>query len=224
MSHDPMDAATNAGESAGILYGKLDVSAQFVALAKGMKKHTFIDGQDNVDDRRTEVHIVCNLIDALIRSGAKGFVERLVIAESAEWSRGVWASARALGVSHARELHGKWCKCQMVPSGRKWMTSAGEEVTGTTFKFLALYANETECLAHFAKDRPTGDEESEISSAFGANGSDKERDTALQFLPPLIKAANGDMQMLATAIASMPLISKYFTVDSPEVQELLKAA
>src|SRR3546814_5025676 len=61
---------------------------------------------------------------------------------SREWQGIVWASARDLGVQHARELNGKYAKIQLAKSGHKWTSKEGEEVEGTTFKFLALRSEE----------------------------------------------------------------------------------
>ena len=51
--------------------------------------------------------------------------------------------------------------------------------------------------------------------------SNAERETALQFVGALVRQSGGDKSKLASLIMQMPLISKYFTVDSPEVADLL---
>ena len=44
---------------------------------------------------------------------------------------------------------------------------------------------------------------------------------ALKFVKPLIARSGGDETKLGQLIAGMPLLSKHFSVQSPEVQELL---
>lgn len=217
---DALDAATNAGEMAGIIYGKLDVSAQFVVLRKGEKKRHWVEGESD-EGKQSEVHIVCNLIDPLVRPGAKGFMERSILANTREWSGIVWASARDLGVQHARELHGKWAKIILAKTGRTYEKN-GETFENTTFKFLALYNSEADCMAAFEADGGVTEETTGENAASSAN--DAEKATAAQFLPALVKAANGNLDVLKNNLASMSPINKYFTVDSPEVQELLKKA
>lgn len=228
MSYDPYDDATNAGERANILYGQLNVRPEpnGVVLLKGQGVQAFNSQIHSEDQRRTQFTIALNPLDAMNKTR---MIERKIITDSAEWTRIVWASARTAGIQHARELDGKWCKVEMAPSGRKWADKqTGDEVVGTTFKFLAFYVNESECLAAFRTDRPTTvDEDIPFDTTPATNGnvtSNMERNTALQFLPALVKAANGDVTQLKNAIDGMPLISKYFYIDSPEVQSLLKVA
>lgn len=215
---DPFDAATEAGERTGILWGKLDVSAQFVVLVKGSRGVVYDPNIHSQDERRTELHILVNPLD---QTKLTKMVERKMLAESREWNGIVWPSARGLGLSNARELHGKWAKVELVKTGRKWTTKDGEEVENTTFKFLALYASETECVKAFYVDRKANPvEESEPVEAHSPQTD--ERATSAQFLPVLVKQAGGDRAKLAQMIASMSPLNKYFTVDSPEVLELLK--
>ena len=57
-----------------------------------------------------------------------------------------------------------------------------------------------------------------------ANAHNPERESSKAFLPMLVKAAGGDLNQLKLTLASMSPLNKYFTIDSPEVQALLKAA
>lgn len=208
---DPFDSATQAGESSGYLFGKLDVSAQFVVLQKGVGKLVYDEKQHSPDDRRTEVTILLNPIDAMNLSN---FFQRNVIAESSAWSRVVWPSARGLGVTNARELNGAYVKAELAPTGRKWVGNDGNERVETTFKFLAVYEDEAACVAAFQAERGGGSVDAEPVD-------DADRKTAEQFLPALVKQANGDTDALAKMLATTPLVSKFFTIDSPEVVELL---
>jgi hypothetical protein len=221
---DPFDAATEAGERQPVYFGKLDVTASFVALIKGQGKVVWHEGL-GIEQRRTEIAIRLNPIDAM---NLTRMVERSIIAESREWARIVWASLRDLGVRNAREINGKWAKVELVESGRSWVNREGQTVKDTTFKFLALYNTQAECEAAWEAENGGSVAHSPASNgAAASNGNSSaenvERDTALQFLPALVAQAGGDRAKLAQLLAGMPLISKHFTVDSPEVQQLLAA-
>lgn len=214
---DPFDAATEAGERQPTYFGKMDCTASFVALIKGQGKVAWNEAMGQ-EQRRTEVALRLDPIDAMNLTRA---VERNVIAESREWTGIVWASLRDLGVRNAREINGKYAKVELVKSGRSWTNKDGATVEGTTLKFLALYNSKAECEAAWESENGGTVAHSQPATNGNGNGADPGRETALQFLPALVKGANGDRQVLAQTIASMPMISKYFTIDSAEVQMLL---
>lgn len=217
MSYDPLDAATEAGERAGILWGKVLIDGQFVVLEKGRGKVPF-DPQIHSQDRRvTNMTITINPLDA---TGLTRTSERQMLAESKTWYGIVWASARALGLTHARDLHGKWAKIELAKTGRTYSNKQGETVEETTFKFLAIFDSEADCLAAYQSAAPAVDDD-EAHNAHDAENPEKE--AMKGFLPVLVKQSGGDKDKLATLIAGMIPLNKYFTVDSPEVQELLKA-
>jgi hypothetical protein len=226
---DPMAAAVQDAESASHYFGKMQVDAQFVILKKGQSKQVWSEGMDT-DGRTTEVALRLNPIDA---SGLTKMVERQVISNSGEWSRIVWPSLRDLGVKQLRDIEGQWAHIQMVPSGRTWLGKPDENgdrptVTGTTFKFVKLFTLESDCEKAWeelaGKEAHTSASNGTTPATSVSQVSDAGRATALQFLPALVKMANGNRDVLAQTIATMPQISPYFTVDSPEIVELLKAA
>lgn len=212
---DPFDAATEAGERQPVYFGKVDCTAGFVALLKGQGKVLWTEAH-GIEQRRTEVALRLDPIDAMNLTRA---VERQVIAESREWTGVVWPSLRDLGVRNAREVNGKWAKVELVKSGRSWTNKEGATVEGTTLKFLALYPTKAECIA--AWEAENGGSVAHAPSSNGNGAVDPGRETAAMFLEPLVKAAKGDRAALAQSLANMPMVSKYFTVDSPEVQALL---
>lgn len=221
---DPYDAATEAGERQPVYFGKLDVTASFVALIKGQGKVLWTEAH-GLEQRRTEIAIRLNPIDQMNQTR---MVERSIIAESREWSAVVWASLRDLGIRNARDINGKWAKIELVKSGRSWQNkTTGETVEGTTLKFLALYNSKAECEAAWEAENggqahsPASNGNGATAAASGNGASDIERAAMLQFLPALVKAAQGNRTALAQSLANMPMVSKYFTVDSPEVQALL---
>lgn len=221
---DPMAAAVQDAETAGIMFGRLEVSAQFVVLRKGERKAIWNEG-DNSDGRQTEVTFRLNPLDC---SGLTRMIERQILSNSREWSAIVWGSIRDLGYKALPELNGKWAKVAMVKSGRKWNNKEGEEVEGTTFKFLEIYNSEADAIKGWEAQFGGTQAHTPTSTPTNGNGfvqnSEAEKNTAAQFLPALVKGAGGDLAKLATILASMQPVNRYFTVDSPEVQALLLQA
>lgn len=230
---DPLDAATQAGNRPDAYYGRMDVSAAFVKLTKGVGKGPWSEN-DPVDQRRTEVHLILNPLDV---SGLNFLIERRLLAESSEWSKIVWASLRTCGVKAVRDLNGKYVRAEMVKTGRSYPSKrTGEMQEETTFSFSAVYNTEAEAVAAYYAE--LGDAPADVDPAMAVdmgplptpatahtngNGSapNPERETAQQFLNVLVKQANGDVNALAAALANMPMVSKYFTITSPEVLQAM---
>lgn len=230
---DAFDSAVNAAENRGIYYGKVQISADYVVFSKGIGKLSYIEGQHEPKDRRTEVSFVLSPIDEM---GMTNLVQRSMIAESDEWARIVWPSLRDdCGIKHPRELDGKFVKVQLVLNGRSWIDKkTNEKREGTTLKFLTIYANEAACKNVFIDDGnsvhvPNANAEPD-STAINASVNmttpidNPERETAKIFLPALVKSSGGDPATLAMLISQMPIIAKFFNADSPEVRELMKVA
>lgn len=228
---DPFDAATELGDRKPVYYGRMEVTASFMSMAKGQQAQPFVDGVHNPDTRRTQVHLICNPIDAM---NLTQLLERKVVAEFGAWPKIVWPSLRDLGLKNVRDLNGKWAKVEIAKTGRTYTSQRGETQEETTFKFLALYDTAADATAAYladgGKNTAPADDESVIDMSHGAgaptnigtNGTGTaERDTALQFLKVLVKQAGGDKGKLAGSIAQMPMIAKYFTVDSPEVVSIM---
>lgn len=220
---DPMESAVEAAERPPTLWGKLEVSAQYVVLVKGTRPVAYDPNIHSQDKRVTQVHISINPLD---QTNQTRISERRMMAEFGEFPKIVWPSARALGAKSLRDLHGKWAKVELAKTGSTYETKRGEVRDEVTYKFVALFASETEAVAAFQSGVPGGAEtgESGQSATVEAHSSPAmdEKATSAQFLPHLVKAANGDLTKLAQSLASMAPLNKYFTVESPEVQALLK--
>lgn len=218
---DPFDAATEAGDRKPVYYGRMEVTASFIAMIKGQAPQAFNEHMHDADTRRTQVHLICNPIDAM---GLTQLLERKLIADFGAWPKIVWPSLRDLGLKNVRDLNGKWAKVEIVETGRTYESKRGETQKETTFRFAALYNTAAECTAAYVADGgkvagATDDEGAiDMSHGAGSNGN-AERETAKAFLAALVKQSGGDKSKLAASIAAMPMIAKYFTVDSPEVTE-----
>ncbi len=212
---DPFAAADNPQVRPAEYYGKLEVDAWFCALMKGQGKVPFDASLHPIDQRRTAVdlHII-----PLAGMNMNYPLTRGVIAESKEWAAVVWPSLRNLGVQSLRELKDseRWCKATVKPTGRTYQSN-GVTKEATTFEFLALYGTEAECEAAW---RGTTDWLDEPAPATNGNGNEqREKETALAFAKILVKQATSQGE-LAQRLAEFPLVSRFFTVDSPEIQEI----
>lgn len=219
-TQDPFQSATEATVPSATYYAQIQCDAWFCVLVKGQGKVVFDPQQHPIEQRRTAI----NLSLAPITEQQVQFpLVREMIAESVEWAKIVWPSARALGVTSARELHGKWAKVEIVGTGRKYTNKQGEEKEGTTFKFVALYPDENAARAAYQ----AGGQASEATPtqpaapAAGSNGNSKERETALAFLKVLVPQWGLDLDKVAAGIANNPVIARHFTAQSPEVIQLM---
>ena len=227
--NDPLATADEVAERGSFVYGQAQVQGAYVTLRKGVGKNAWVEGQDSIEDRRTEVSIV---ISPLAESGYTGLITRSMIAESAEYSRVVWPSLRdACGLKTIRDIDNKFVKAEFVKSGRKWTDKkTNEEREGTTLKFHAIFATEAECVAAFTGDGYTARTATASDNGpagdidMTPNANNPEREAAKQFLGALVKQANGNKDALGTMLSTMPMITKYFSVDSPEVAEMMKVA
>ncbi len=232
---DPWDIAEQAKEPqfSNLIWGQCEASSWFCVLEKGVGKVEFDPQVHSLDQRRTAIDIVVRPLDDM---GLAFDLVRSMIAESREWASIVLPSIRDLGIS-PKQLHGSWVKVQTVPVTDK----AGNTVTytdangvvkeKTTIKFMAIFNSEDECradyLANSGKSAPQDTQYAEAGNGSGGNGN-KERETARAFLEVYVQNAcrgqsdlNVIRKTLELNIAQQPLISKYFTVDSPETVQLI---
>lgn len=232
---DPWDSAEHAQEPqfSNIIWGQCEARSWFCMLEKGVGRVEFDPQMHSPDQRRTAIDII---VHPLADMGLSFDLTRNMLAESREWAGIVLPSVRDLGIS-PKQLNGSWVKVQTVPLTDK----AGNPVTytdangavkeKTTVKFLAIFKDENECrtdyLANSGKSTRQDTQYAAASNGNGGNGN-KERETAFRFLKVYVENAcrgqsdlNVIRKTLELNIAQQPLISKHFTVDSPEVVEMI---
>lgn len=226
VSNDPWAAAENAQLPPQVYFGEVVVDVWFCVLEKGTGKRPFDPQKDDIEQRRTAVDIA---VIPLAEHNLKFNLERKMIAESKAWTGITWPSLRALGLNSLKELNGKWAQVTLEPTGRKWTNKNGEEKEETALKFLALYDSLEACQAAFLGQN-NGDANTNANA--GNGHKDEDRETALQFAKVIVENAKrkhqGDDEAMrnevAQQIANFPLVSKYFSVNSPEVARLMEAA
>lgn len=228
---DPWDSAEHAQEPqfSNIIWGQCEARSWWCVLEKGVGKVEFDPQMHSPDQRRTAIDII---IRPLPEMNLTFDLARNMIAESREWASIVLPSIRDLGIS-PKQLNDSWVKVQTIPLTDKagnvvtYTDSNGAVKEKTTIKFLAVFANEEECRADYAAN--SGKPAPQNTEYAGKNGNgNKERETALKFLKVYVENAcrgQSDLDIIRKTlelnIAQQTLISKYFTVDSPEVIEMI---
>ncbi|HAL16864.1 MAG TPA: hypothetical protein DCP32_08960 [Anaerolineaceae bacterium] len=144
---------------------------------------------------------------------------------SLDWTKITLPSIKALGVDGLRALNGHYVRVAQVDGKREKKDENGHK-TGEfykTFKFLELYPDAAACSAAYAGAAPSHTEQTPDEPA-----GDKEKETALKFAKVVVEnTARGETDLnavrtkVATALAGMPMINKHFTVDSPEIMNLI---
>jgi hypothetical protein len=209
-------------------YGEGGLDVWFCVLEKGVGKVPFDQNQHPIDRRLTAITMGIIPVPA---SGLQFNIDRDYIAEFRDWNAITLPSLKALGVS-LRELDGKYARVKMTETGETYTNSRGETKEKTVFEFLEIYESLEACEAAYeARGGNSGGNQTaqKVANAPStpSDGS-KERDAAEKFLKVAVQNAcrgKSDLeearQAVAEQIAKMPMINKYFTVDSPETMNFM---
>lgn len=232
ISNNPWDAAENPvlPTETPCFWGQLTVESWFCVLEKGIGKKPFDPSLHKVGDRRTAIRVaVTALPEHNLRNGD---VYREYIAEEwgkvKPWNNITLPSFKNLGLE-PRAATGKWVCVELVPEGRTYVsTQTGETKESTTLKLVAMYPDEAACRAAFYAERGTPEETPTSPPAAAGNGNGRaptdlnpEQAVAYKFLRTFVKASGGDLGVLAAMITGNQVLAKYYTIESPEVLELL---
>lgn len=224
MINDPWASAVEDAERGDFLWGQIQVDVNFVMLKKGQPKRSWGEG-DDPKERSTEVSFTLNPIEEM---GLTKLIQRSVLSDArGEWGRIVWPSLRdACGLKELRPLDGKFVKIETVKNGRKWTDKNGVQQEGTTFKFHAVFDAQATCANDYlgagGSDKSTVPDNGAMDVDMSQN-INQELETAKAFLPAIVKSAAGNKTILQQALNGMPMISKFFTIESPEVLALMGA-
>lgn len=231
VAPSPWDVVNNPPEQTQEYYGEITLNAWFCMLASGQGKLPYdektLDAKTGKPVRRyTAIDLA---ITPIVESGLTFEVTRTMLAEFGEWKDTVWPSLRDLGVLDAATINGKFAKIAMIPTGRKYTDKTGVEREASSIQFLALYDSRDACVA--AWKSAFGGSAPAASAPTNGNGANTEQATALKFASAYVKnaarKAGKDLvkmrEILEVELAKQPVISKYFTVDSPEIVEMMTA-
>ena len=238
--YNPWDTVNNPPEQVSAIFGEAHINAWACMLVTGAGKLPYdersLTPEGETPRRYTAVDVS---IAPLSESKAQYETKRSMLAEFGEWKDITWPSLKALGVLNAQELDGKFVRGELVPTGRKYQNQAGEEREAKAIKITHIFADRQACAqAYLAEFKSNGGGHHSQPAAAAqapaqpANGNGKERETALVFAKAFVgnamRQAGGDLtkarDILAPMLAAQPVISKHFTVDSPEIMELMAEA
>jgi len=208
-------------------WGKISIDAWTCALVKGAGKVPF---DPNVHPRRaTALDLTLTPLPEMNVTNAavlQYILERHIIAESAEWRDYTWASAKAMGLTGAKDLSGVWAKITLVDTKETYEKN-GETKTKQAWSFVTIFPDEASCRADYLATNP---QPAQAPDPVQAPANDPQRAAAMQFLkvivPNTMKSMVGHpldeaMEAVKAAIEKFPGVSKYFTIDSPEVVQLM---
>ncbi len=210
--YDPIEAAMNpqVREGNGRWFGQCFIDVWACVLQKGAGKVPFIPGQHEDKDRLTAIKME---VIPLPEHNVQFTVLREMIAEFGAWPKQTLPSIRAIGAD-LRGLDKAWVSIELKPSGRTYTDKHGETKEEKAIVILAVFGSEAACRE--AYNLYNAGAEPVAAAPAAANG--KEKETAAMFLKPLWLQAAGDTDKMTQLLASNPLTSKYFTIQSPEVQ------
>ena len=235
---DPFEAATNAKIPSSEYYGELFLDTWFCVLEKGIGKRPFDALSDDYARRQIAVDMQ---VAPLPETNVRFNLERKILADSKEWVNIAWASLQRLGLHTAKEACNRFVRVRQVSTGRTYTGRDGNKKDETIFEFLDIYASMEECreayLNRNGRKQPAQPAQTvqTVQPAAPAqpaqSGEDAARKTALTFAKAIITNLArqfSDFEILQTKIAeklaTMPMVNKYFTIDSPEIMQMIAEA
>jgi len=221
---DPFESAANAQLPPMEVWGQVVVDAWFCVLQKGSGAVPFDPATHKLEERRTQIEMQVLPVPEMRLQFSPN---RKMLVESREWVNIVLKSLKELGIENPRELQNKWAHIEQTPVGRTYKGKDGQDKEATTFRFLELFESEDACRASYLASRGNGggvvhtEPQATAPQQMIQSPTDKERQTAYEFLKVLVKNTNGDEAALAKAINGMAAVNRFYTMTSPETLTLL---
>ncbi len=223
---DPWAVADSAKPRDFEYYGQVKADCWFGFFPGGGAKPIPFDSQQHPVDKRTtmiEIQII-----PVPEQNVTFDVKQNYTDFSPDWTKVTLPSIKALGVDGLRSLNNRFVRVALVDGKREKKDENGNK-TGEfykTFKFLDVFTDQAACTMAYSGSSPAHTEQ-----APATDSSDTEKQTALVFAKVVVEnAARGqtDIQVIidtvSAAIATMPMISKYFTGQSPEILNMIQEA
>ena len=220
---DPFEAAAQADLQPRVYYGQMRIIAQFCILQKGIGKLPFDPQTHRIEDRRTEIKLE---LTPLPEMNMQRPLLRETLGESVEWVKIILPSIKAIGLDKPLALDNAWVSLKFVPRGDTYIDkNTGEKKDATAMQFVALYPNEDACRAAYEAGggTPSNGNGHAAAPTDSQPVGNPEQVAAAKFLAVIVKQCKGDVDLIAQKIAQMPLLAKFYTIQSPEVIELVAA-
>jgi len=209
------------------IWGQAFVAVWKAALVKGKGKVPF-----DPTVHTSMVYSIDLSIVPITEQNAK-HVERSLIQNSKEWEM-IQKSIKDLGAAPS-EIDQKYVRIAFEPTGKTYTNTNGDTKNETFVKFLKVFKSEAECIADYGAttmgDVPvTVTEPQEIASGVPAAGA-KEFEAAKKLLEAslrgVVKVVSTPEEAKALALVKIkasPVMSRFFTEDSPELDDMIAAA
>lgn len=208
------------------LWGQAFASVWKAALVKGVGKVPF---DPNNKDHKNAVYAIDISVVPILEQNAK-LAERHLIQTSKEWEL-TQKSIKDLGVAPS-EIDQKYVKISYEETGDTFTNSNGDTKNKTFLKFAKVFKDEAECIADYGAttmgDVPvTVTDDNAGVPAAGA----KEFEAAKKLLEASIRGVTKVVSTIEEAkaltlvkIMASPVMSRFFTEDSPELDDMIAAA
>lgn len=210
-------------------WGQLFIRVWKAALVKGEGKVEYVP---KVHKENMSYAIDISILP--IAEQGKSVVERSLIQSSKEWSL-IQASIQATGTK-ASDIDQKFVKFNFEPTGKTYVNNSGETKNQTYIRIEKVFASEEECRQDFLadnydvadSDQPTTD--NDPNQGVPAAGQ-KEFETAKLLLEAAVRSsvkptANADeaKALVLEKVKASPVMARFFTDDSPEIDDLIAEA
>ena len=207
------------------LWGQVSIAVWAAALVKGQGKVPY---DPKVHDRMVYA-IDISIVPITLQNSR--IAERSILQTSKEWKL-IQESIKACGIQPS-EIDGKYVRVKFEPTGEVYTNSSGETKNKTYMHFVKVFNSVEECEKDFKENNFNVTIEPAVESPAHATQQAQistEYETALRFLGAAVRSATkgktkDDLESIkkfvGARIQSSPLMSKYFTEESDEVNELI---
>lgn len=207
------------------LWGQVSIAVWAAALVKGQGKVPY---DPKVHDRMVYA-IDISVVPITLQNSR--IAERSILQTSKEWKL-IQESIKACGIQPS-EIDGKYVRVKFEPTGEVYTNSSGETKNKTYMHFVKVFNSVEECEKDFKENNFNVTIEPAVESPAPANQQAQistEYETALRFLGAAVRSATkgktkDDLESIkkfvGARIQGSPLMSKYFTEESDEVNELI---
>lgn len=207
------------------LWGQVSIAVWAAALVKGQGKVPY---DPKVHDRMVYA-IDISVVPITLQNSR--IAERSILQTSKEWKL-IQESIKACGIQPS-EIDGKYVRVKFEPTGEVYTNSSGETKNKTYMHFVKVFNSVEGCEKDFKESSFNVTIEPAVESPAPANQQAQistEYETALRFLGAAVRSATkgktkDDLESIkkfvGARIQGSPLMSKYFTEESDEVNELI---
>ena len=206
------------------IWGQAFVAVWKAALVKGEGKVPF-----DPTVHKSMVYAIDLSIVPITEQNAK-HVERSLIQNSKEWEM-IQKSIKDLGAAPS-EIDQKYVRIAFEPTGETYNNANGETKNKTFIKFLKVFKSEAECIADYGAttmgDVPvTVTDDNAGVPAAGAKefeAAKKLLEASLRGVVKVVSTPEEAKALVLVKIKASPVMSRFFTEDSPELDDMIAAA